>query len=121
MDLAPILIAEDEPLLRELLVEALRTQGHAVIAVSDGKAALDRLLEAPVGLLITDLQLPVLDGLALMRQFKEHSQRAHTPIIAISARPRLLNVVVTEQLAERTLCKPFTFHALRAEVNTLLG
>jgi len=64
---ATILVADDEPGMREGVARALRREGFHVITAEDGAAALDTLRKAPVDLLIADLRMPGLDGLELLR------------------------------------------------------
>jgi len=64
--MARILIAEDEPDLRGLVCRALALDGHDVVATADGAEALDRLGPGHgFDLLLTDIQMPVMDGIAL--------------------------------------------------------
>ena len=81
--MARILIAEDHAGLQEVLLELARGLGHDALAVSDGLAAKEALDLDPYDLLITDLRMPGLDGLALL----EHSRQPHpaTEVILITA------------------------------------
>lgn len=63
--MARVLIAEDEEPVRELLRRALATDGHEVEAAPDGAAALERLSAKPFDLLLTDIRMPIMDGIAL--------------------------------------------------------
>ena len=64
--MARILIAEDEQPVRDLLARALTTDGHEVESAPDGAAALDQLADAgPFDLLLTDIRMPIMDGIAL--------------------------------------------------------
>ena len=64
--MARVLIAEDEQPVRELLARALVQDGHEVETAPDGAAALEQLsLKAPFDLLLTDIRMPVMDGIAL--------------------------------------------------------
>ena len=118
---APILVVEDEPTLRNLLGTALRALGRPITAVEDGRVAWSALNTSCFALLITDLQMPNMDGPTLLRHFQSLPQRASTPILAISARPRLLHAVGASGLADRTLAKPFSFRALLREAEELLA
>jgi signal transduction histidine kinase/CheY-like chemotaxis protein len=62
-----VLVVEDEPSVRDMLVQALAEDGHAVRGVADGAAALSALAEEPVDVLVTDLALPGLSGLEVAR------------------------------------------------------
>ncbi|MBN1613529.1 MAG: sigma-54-dependent Fis family transcriptional regulator [Deltaproteobacteria bacterium] len=66
-----ILIAEDNDLSRENLADLLRSEGHTVRAVSDGKQAMDLVVEDQYDLVITDLRMPRVDGLELLRFMKD--------------------------------------------------
>lgn len=65
--MARILIAEDEPSIRELVVRALQADSHNVVDTADGGAALDALVRenGRFDLLLTDIKMPVMDGIAL--------------------------------------------------------
>ncbi len=66
--MARILVADDEEGVRAFLVDTLQRDGHSVDAVSDGRAALERLETTTYQLLVTDLKMPRLDGVELTRR-----------------------------------------------------
>ncbi len=83
-----ILVAEDSPLIRKQIAEVLAQGGfHNLVLTGDGKEAWDRLSEPgeEFDLLITDVEMPRLDGLALTRRVKEHSEYKRLPIIVFSS------------------------------------
>jgi CheY-like chemotaxis protein len=63
--MARLLIAEDEEPVRELLARALSQDGHEVKVAPDGAAALEQLASARFDLLLTDIRMPIMDGIAL--------------------------------------------------------
>ena len=65
-----ILLVDDEPDLRLSLGQVLRDEGHAVDVASDGEAAMARLATRPFHLVVTDVRLPKLDGLTLLRRIR---------------------------------------------------
>jgi CheY-like chemotaxis protein len=68
-----ILFVEDDPLIREFVMEALHEEGFHVIAASDGKEALDWCKEHVVDVLVTDIQLPgQIDGWDIAERCREH-------------------------------------------------
>ena len=79
-----ILVVEDEPVLREGLVDLLSSAGHSVEAVADGEAALERGSLATTQLVVLDLMLPKLDGVEVCRRLRE--LRPDLPILMRSAR-----------------------------------
>jgi two-component system response regulator FlrC len=68
--MARILVADDEPGLREFMTDSLELDGHTVVAARDGREAARLLDERGFDLLITDLKMPGLDGLALLRKLR---------------------------------------------------
>ncbi|MCZ6720850.1 MAG: response regulator [Proteobacteria bacterium] len=71
--MARILVADDEASVREFIVRALRTRGHQVTVAGDGAEALERLEQKSYDLLLTDIVMPVLDGIALaLKASKEY-------------------------------------------------
>src|SRR5438309_11647813 len=70
--MAHILVVDDEDGIRSFLTEALALDGHAVTEAADGEAALERLARKGFDLLLTDLRMPRLDGLELVRRVRRH-------------------------------------------------
>src|SRR5216117_560506 len=70
-DAATLLVADDDPGLRDSLQRTLTRAGHRVMLASDGRAALEQLRQGGVDLVLTDLKMPGLTGLELLRAGKE--------------------------------------------------
>ena len=88
LDLYKILVAEDSPLIRRQLQDVLSQGGfHNVVLVGDGKDAWDHLDATPddFALLVTDVEMPRLDGLALTRRVKENTKMRSIPIVVFSS------------------------------------
>ncbi len=79
---ATILVIDDEPEVRELLVEWLASQGHVVSACADGRSGLSRFQEEPVDLVITDLGMPGLTGWEVAKRVKLASPK--TPVALVT-------------------------------------
>lgn len=117
--MARILIAEDEPAVREFLARALSAHGHEVQTAADGSEALGALARAPFDLLLTDIVMPVLDGIALALK-------------AMQTQPDLAIVLMTGYAAERqrahnldalihaVIAKPFTMDEILATIDAAL-
>jgi DNA-binding NtrC family response regulator len=75
-----VLVADDERNLRELLVRELGRKGHAVDGVPDGQAALDRLRDDVVDVLLLDMKMPRVEGIEVLRALSEY---AETPQIIV--------------------------------------
>jgi signal transduction histidine kinase/DNA-binding response OmpR family regulator len=82
-----ILLAEDNPVNQKLTVRLLQKQGHTVMVVDNGQAALAALAQHAFDLVLMDVQMPVLDGLEATAAIREQEKTtsAHTPIIAMTA------------------------------------
>jgi CheY-like chemotaxis protein len=83
-----ILLAEDNLVNQKLAVRLLEKQGHTVVVVGDGQAALAALAQQAFDLVLMDVQMPVLDGLeaATVIRAREQTSGGHLPIVAMTAR-----------------------------------
>ena len=81
--MARILVADDEPGLREFVGDVLRLAGHDVVEAEDGRVAARRLDERGFDLVVTDLKMPHLDGLALVRKVK--AEQPEVEVIVMTA------------------------------------
>ena len=80
-----ILVAEDESDLRELLRLALEGAGHSVRAAADGAVALELARRDTPRLVVTDLRMPVMDGLELIRALREDGKLQRVPVVLFTA------------------------------------
>src|ERR1700733_8257663 len=81
--MARILVADDEPGLREFVSDALELDNHAVVAAKDGREAAKLLDERGFDLVITDLRMPGLDGMSVLR--KVRAELPETEVIVMTA------------------------------------
>jgi two-component system, OmpR family, copper resistance phosphate regulon response regulator CusR len=116
---AQLLIAEDDIPLAHFLKNGLQTEKYAVELVHDGQAALEAVGKTQYGLLILDLNLPKLDGMAFLKQVRP--TMPNLPILVLTGRNRLEDrVAALDGGADDCLIKPFSFHELSARVRALL-
>ena len=80
-----ILVVDDEPLIRDVLVDLLRDEGYAVVTADDGLAALEVVLEEAPALVLMDVMMPRMDGCAAFRAMRGHLQGDGLPIVLMSA------------------------------------
>jgi len=80
-----VLIAEDNPTNRELLRELLEIRGYAVVEACDGKEALAMVELAPPDILLLDIGMPQMDGVALVRKLRENPRFSALPVMAVTA------------------------------------
>lgn len=83
--MAKILIVEDNALNIKLFCDLLAAHGHQPEAVTDSRNALDKARSFEPDLVITDIQLPHVSGLDLIRMIRKDEQLAHVPIMAVTA------------------------------------
>ncbi len=118
-----IVIVEDEPELAALVADYARAAGYTADVFGDGTAALDAVRRDPPALVVLDLMLPGLDGLALCRALRADANPvlADVPVVMVTARveeiDRLLGL---EAGADDYLCKPFSPRELVARIKAIL-
>ncbi len=80
-----VLLVEDAPFLRYAFGRLLRMHGFEVREAHDGREALGYVSEFQPQLVLTDLMMPVMDGLELIRKLQENPETEHLPVVAITA------------------------------------
>jgi len=83
--MSKVLIAEDNPVNRELLRELLETRGYAVVEACNGQDALRQIEAARPDILLLDLGMPVMDGFTTLRHIRENPALATLPVLAVTA------------------------------------
>lgn len=118
---ATILVVDDQEDNRAVLDRRLRRQGHTVECAAGGHAALARLRDQPFDLVLLDVLMPDLDGLAVLQRIKADPATRDIPVIMISALDDVASVVrCIERGAEDHLPKPFDPVLLRARIGACL-
>jgi len=113
-----ILVAEDDPLLADGLIRALRDAGYATDNVRDGRAADTALLTQQFDLLILDIGLPGLDGFQVLKRARE--RKLDLPVLILTALDEVEDRVRGLDLgADDYLVKPFELTELEARVRAL--
>jgi two-component system response regulator PilR (NtrC family) len=114
-----ILVADDEPGVRESLAEVLRDAGYVVQSASDGAAALAALEAGDFAVVVTDLRMPGADGLTVLRRARELSPQ--TFVLVMTAHGSIETAVEALRAgAADYLLKPVVFDDLLAKVERLL-
>lgn len=122
IDVSPplsILVAEDNPAVRDFIVRALQAPETRVVSVADGQQALDVLAREPFDVLVTDIVMPNVDGITLA--LKATESYPHLRIVMISGyaqeRMRAHNL---EVLVHKILPKPFSLEEICQAVEEAL-
>jgi two-component system, NtrC family, response regulator AtoC len=110
-----IVVADDEPHMRRVLEIALRKLGHLVTVAGNGREAADLVMAGGVDLLITDLRMPEMDGLALLGHLRRHE--FELPVIVITAHGTIESAVeAMKQGASEYLLRPFDLESLELAI-----
>ncbi len=114
-----VMLVEDDPSLNRGLQRVLQDAGHQVLAVDNGQHADTLLATESVDLVVLDLGLPGMDGLAVLHRLRQ--RRATTPVLILSARDRTEDRVRgLDSGADDYLSKPFELSEFEARVRALL-
>jgi two-component system chemotaxis response regulator CheY len=117
-----ILIVDDSQTVRQVLQLALGDAGYEVIEAEDGFDALRKISEARVDMLITDLNMPNMDGLELIKKVREDSQHRFTPIVMLTTESsEEKKKAGREAGASGWIVKPFKQEQLLKVVKMVLG
>ena len=113
-----ILIIEDEEQLCRSMAEGLRMDGYETDTCFDGEEGLELCMTENYDLILLDLNLPGIDGLDILRQFRTFN--TNTPVLILSARVQIQDKVEGLDLgANDYLTKPFHFEELEARIRSL--
>lgn len=116
-----ILVVDDTVDTRELLHFYLSGEGFTVIIAADGGEGLYRARADRPDLIVTDINMPNLDGVSMIRQLRAEAATARIPVIAMTAYGREFTDEALQAGANAAREKPFNFDELIAEVRSLLG
>lgn len=120
--MAKILVVDDNVTNLRMMSYTLQKKGHTIITALHGKKALERLAETPVELVITDLMMPEMDGLALLKQMRADEHYRHLPVIMLTASGQDEDrYVARAEGADEFLTKPTSSRELVETVSRLLG
>ena len=113
-----VLVVEDDPVIADFLVRALREEGYTVEHAADGHAGRQRLTGEPWDVVLLDWSLPGPDGLTLLKAIRASGNT--TPVLFLTARDAVSDRVRgLDAGAEDYLCKPFALDELLARVRSL--
>lgn len=120
--MARILIAEDEPDIRELVAFTLRFAGHEVVATNNGEEAYHKAQEMIPDLIMMDVRMPRMTGYEACRAMKQIPSLADIPVVFLSAKGQDAEIQSgLEAGAEDYLLKPFAPDQLVERVKAILS
>jgi DNA-binding response OmpR family regulator len=113
-----ILVVDDEPIVREVVVRYLEREGYTTLEAGDGDEARSAIEQRGADLVVLDVMLPGIDGLELCRWIRS---RSDLPVIMLTARGEEVDRIVGLELgADDYLTKPFSPRELAARVRSVL-
>jgi len=116
----PILVVDDDPQMRSALKEAIQRIGYGADVCENGQEAIGRISRTGYSLVVTDMKMPGMDGLSLLREIRRRC--ATQPVIVITGYATVENAVETmREGATDYLLKPFSFDALKKVVLSVMA
>jgi len=117
-----VLTVDDSPSIRRMIAMTLQEAGYSVIEAVDGQDGLNKALAHPVDAIITDQNMPNLDGLGFIRALRQHPQGKGVPVVVLSTDSEEgLKQQAREAGALGWMVKPFTQDKLLAVIKKVLG
>lgn len=117
-----LLLVEDDLALNHTLAELFTEAQYKVVATTDGKAALEKLHQMEIDIVVTDLHMRPLDGAGLLHAMRANPQWHHIPVIFITADPlQEVKLKSLENGVNDYLQKPFLFRELILRIQNLLN
>jgi DNA-binding NtrC family response regulator len=110
-----ILVVEDDEDVRDLIVETLKRWGYESVVAENGKIGLETFRSQSFSLVITDIRMPILDGLTMLKMIKKEDSKV--PIIVITAYPSVNSAVESlVEGADHYIVKPINLDDLEAKI-----
>lgn len=117
-----ILIVDDEAVLAETVLLMLNGRGYRASMAGDGRRAAEMIKMDPPDLVISDLAMPVMDGLQLLEWLRDHRSLDKVKFMIMTGKQNVLGPLKRHHLeADESIAKPFTETQLLATVEKLIG
>ncbi len=116
------LVVDDSPTMRRIVCNALRDIGYSeVVEAEDGNDALEKIDAHTFEFIITDWNMPNMNGLDLTKSIRDHDQIGEIPILMITTRGMQEDVIAAMQArVNNYIVKPFTAKILREKIDMIL-
>lgn len=121
-DMRPlILIVEDNSDIRDYIKGAL-SDSFRIIQANDGKEGYEQAVRKNPDIIISDIMMPVMDGLQMLKKIKEDASTSHIPVILLTAKDSMVDKEIGyENGADSYLTKPFSAKLLKSRINNILS
>jgi two-component system chemotaxis response regulator CheY len=116
-----ILIVDDSESIREIVSFTLENEGHNVLVGEDGKDALKHLGKGPIDLIITDLHMPVMNGIEFIKSVRGNEDHKSTPILFLTTESQTSKKMEAKEAgATGWIIKPFVPAKLIEAINKVM-
>ena len=117
-----ILVVDDSATVRKFVAASLTMQGFTVVAACDGMDALEKLPSGTFDLVITDLNMPNMDGFEFIRSLRDNPQYRDLPVIILSSLGDRDSIAAGRDLGVQSyLMKPFSLEKIQYEVSKYIS
>jgi two-component system chemotaxis response regulator CheY len=118
----PIILAvDDSPSMRRMVQETLREAGYDVLTAADGQDAVDMVGAHAVDFVVTDINMPRMDGITLVRALRAMPRYRHTPVLMLTTESDAVKQQARNAGASGWIAKPFNPDILVSAVRKFLG
>jgi len=114
-------VIDDDAVIVQLLRVNFEMDDYEVVTALDGDAGLEMAVKAPPDVILLDVMMPKLDGLAVARRLRQDDRTARVPIVFLSAKAQANDVLAGEALADAYVTKPFDPFELLERVGRILS
>lgn len=119
--MACVFVVDDDQVVRRLAQTILERAGYQVVLLEDGQAALEALERTTPDVILTDLMMPRVNGLALLRRIRADARWSALPVVVLTARGTAEDIRRAEEAGvSHFLIKPFSSAQLLDEVSALV-
>jgi DNA-binding response OmpR family regulator len=120
--MARILIAEDEEVLRMLMVDTLEDEGHELDEAADGKEAIEHIMENDYDLILLDYMMPLYTGLEVIEKVRKSPDKSTVKIMMVSAKSQQTDKdLVLKSGADYFIAKPYSPAELVQRIEDILN
>ncbi len=117
------LVVDDSPTMRRIVINALKTFGYNdFVEAGEGQEALTKLASEPVDFVITDWNMPIMNGLDLTKTIRSTPNLSHLPILMVTTRGLKQDIIeALKAKVNNYVVKPFTPQVLKEKIDAVLS